>query len=44
VQLNGPATREGDPRHHELSHRNELSQASHFCPSAGPLCALEIRS
>ena len=24
VQLNGPATREGDPRHHELSHRNEL--------------------
>jgi hypothetical protein len=32
VQLNRPATREGDPRHHELSHRNELLAGVAFLP------------
>jgi len=35
VQLNGPPTREGDPRHHELATLMTVSQASHFRPSAG---------
>jgi len=38
VQLNGPATREDGPRHHELSIGMSFSQALHFCPSAGWLC------
>ena len=36
VQLNRPATRAGDPRYHELSHRNELLAGVAFLPIGWP--------